>query len=304
MFNKERKEAFIAYAKNVLNRYTDDLAIRFSHTETQEAKLDKDLAEFSYEEIAEMFKSITNLGANALSNLRSTCAQYTAWCMESQLTPIGPNLYRRFDIKTLETLASKKENEKEIISEETINQWCQILKNPSEAFIIRGIYEGLAGPGFRELADLTINDIDGNILTLSTGRKLEVSDKLIALAKKAYETDELITLSGRAMLLEESDKILKRRNNSKGDPNYYELIDKRFTDALNYLEVKGIRKKFLALSGEINFIKNRCQELNLTISEYLNSDRIYEVTSRYNGSGSRIGLSPNSYIRKYKEYLD
>lgn len=304
MFNKERKEAFIEYSKSVIVRNTNVLATRFMHTADYERALNKDLSEFSYEEISEMFKSITGLGANALSNLRSTCAQYTAWCMESQLAPIGPNLYRRFDIKTLEALSSKKDNEKCIVSEEMLDEWCKKLRNPSEAFVLRGIYEGIAGPGFRELADLTINDINGNVLSLSTGRTLVVSDKLIQLARRAYETEELITLSGRSVLLEENDRILRRRNNTKGDPNCYELVDKRFADALDYLEVKGIRKKFLALSGEISFIKKRSAELGLSVSEYLNSDRIYEVTSRYSGSGSRIGASPNSYIRKNKEYLD
>ena len=78
------------------------------------------------------------------------------------------------------------------VDKKTLYSWVDQLLNPSDAFIMLALFEGIKGKDFCEIVKLKMSDFNENEVTLCTGRKVIVSNKLLALAEESNSTDYYI----------------------------------------------------------------------------------------------------------------
>ena len=199
MYNENIKERYIDEKTAVTvmsNRYLDRL---FGRTEEFEEKLNKDVSCFAAHEIRNMYAT-WNIGSpDFLINLHSNLNQYTRWALTQGLVNDSQNHYEEIERKELIMLINQVKRQKAIITEETLNEWINLLSEPCDKFLLRALFEGIAGKDYCELVNLKINDFTSyGTVKLCTGREIKVSYQLYLLAKQSAETYEYCGNNGEA----------------------------------------------------------------------------------------------------------
>lgn len=302
MYNAIQKQEYIDYKTKTTKILSKTLIFYFSKSETYEEKFQKDASNFTIEEVFEMFKGNKEASANTLRNLKSYLSQYTVWCIENGLTIKNENAYLRINSKDIDEMIDQTVIEGKIISEEELDSWCKLVKNPSEAFVLRALFEGIDGKGFKEISQLKIQDLKEDRAVLCTGREIKISDKLTQLAKRSHEAEEHIGKNGKVYPYQMDNGIVHTtiNYNGAGAKNSRHLIHRRISDALESLGIEDIVGSDIIKSGQIHFINKRAKELNMSGVEYLNTPRIRELEIQFDDN---ISQRLATFIRTYKNYL-
>lgn len=221
MYNQEIKEKYLAdvSARNV--NITQWFTCKFSQLEKFERKNGVDAAEFQIEEIIEYYKYLNTTSLNSLMVLNSQMGLYSEWCIKNNFTKDRQNHYFEINTDILQTCINSLMAKAKIIDRDDLIDLIDKLPNYSDSFLILAIFEGLGGKDNTNLCDLKIESFTGKSVKLRDGRELEVSDKLISLAKLSvneynfYDKDG--NLAKSLKYSESDDEIVKLMNNSKED---------------------------------------------------------------------------------------
>ena len=326
MFNEDIKKEYIAWKTGNTTLPEGLLDRIFIKTSKFEEKFGKDVSSFTADEIRYFYKMLNTPSANYLVVINSALSLYTQWCLEHDLVPFFKNHYLDFSLDELTFLVNHIIKKAKIIDKETIYSWIEALENPSEQFILLALFEGISGKDLCELVHLRLSDFDGNKVTLHTGkdkdnnnvevfhdnevlRTITVSNKLVHLAHQSAEEDTYYqrhendgNVYYTAMpYLPDKDLILKNYPNIKQNVSAFAL-GRRHLNKINRIK-KIVDNKFLTAtniitSGKINFIKDRCDALNISGEEFLNSEHIKELDAQFNCKTVR-----SQFYRMYGKYL-
>jgi len=296
----EEKEATTCTPRNYLTR-------QFNKTQATEERLEKDLCCFTTYETIDFYKALNISTVESLTVLNSHFVLYTDWCLKQNLIPDCQNHFAELTIDTLMNCINKVALQKSIVSKDQLYRWAAELMNPSDAFIIVALFEGIKGENFNELVNLRISDFDGNKVKLCTGRELIVSDKLIELAK-ASDITEVYYAYGSATFRKykfiPEDLIIKNYPNCQNDSEGYHKgrrIYKRLMRIFDYFEVSNwMKANSLTESGKIDYINTRSKELGITGKEFMYSEYYKEISERFDCD---FFLQRSSFYKKYGEYL-
>ena len=206
-------------------------------------------------------------------------------------------------LKCINMMALKRS----IVTRETLYSWLEDIPNPSDAFIMIALFEGIRGRDFCEIVNLQMKDFSGNKVKLCTGRELTVSDKLIELANISDTTMEYYAVNRdkiRVLPYLDEDIIVKNFHNCKTEMDPYgqgRRIYRRLMRNFEYLGVEQwMSASSLEESGRINFIKNRSKELGISPKEFIFSDYVDEIDYKYETNLKKLKVS---YFKKFEEYL-
>ena len=307
MYNEERKRRFIAerdaeviLTKNYLERLFNKVAIT-------EETLGKDICNFTFYEITEYYKLLNLTSVVSLSVMNSQFSLYTQWCLQQNLVDDGQNHFLEIREEDYINCINKAVLSMKIISEEVVLEWANQLVNPKDQFILLGLFEGIRGNDFCELLKLRKEDVVDNVVTLCTGRKIQISDKLVNIIEDCISETKYYSMTGKekkVMPLTDNGYIIKDYPNAKEDISDYQRgrqIYNRIRRILKYFDAHLIMTaSSIAESGKIDMIKKRASELNITCKDYILSVNIKEVEKKY---GCEIS-SRTAYYKRYKDYLD
>jgi len=307
MYNEEIKKRYIVEKENSTSIPEGFLYKQFSKTESFENFYGKDLCNFTKHEILNMYKTFNTSSLDFLTVINSHFSLYTQWCLCQNLVEDFQNHFSVIDRESLLTCVNTIAIKKSIITRETLYDWIRQLPNPSDGFVMLALFEGIKGKEFCEIINLKMSDFEENTVTLCTGRKFKVSDKLVELAKESNETLDYYSITGKGkkqVQLMAEDLVVKNYPNCDDNVDTFTLGRRIYRKVIRSFDFLGVsewmKPNSLVESGKIDYINNRSKELDMTYEEYLNSPYVKEIKQKYEFDMSRLKFG---FLSKYKEFL-
>jgi len=306
MYNEERKRRFISERNAEVTLPNDYLECQFNKISNVEETLSKDLCNFTFYEITEYYKLLNLTSTVSLSVMNSQFSLYTQWCLQQNLVDDGQNHFLEMRNEDYNNCINKALLNLKIISRDTLLEWIGQLTNPKDQFILLGLFEGIRGKDFCELAKLRKEDVVGNVATLCTGRKTQLSDKLVSIIEDCISETKYYSISGKekkVMPLIDNGYIIKDYPNTKDDVSDYQRgrqVYNSIKRMLQYFDMFPIMSaSSIVESGKIDMIKRRSSELDMTCKDYIFSINIKEVENKYDCGV----IIKKTYYKKYEDYL-
>lgn len=270
-----------------------------------EFALNKDISNFTFYEILDMYKTWNLSSCESLQVVNSQLSLYTQWCLQQNLVKDAQNHFLEVKKEQFQECINIMLNKKKIVTRQQVISWANELRNPSDSFIFLAIFEGIGGKNYCELVNLKISDFHDGKVKLCTGREIKVSDTLYNMALESNETTDYYGVeNGRELKLNPEDLIIKNY------PNVQESVDAaqvgvritrrikrnaKFLGVDNYLSGNSLKE-----SGKISFIQQRSKDLEISCYDFI-SNHSDEIEEQFD---CRLLPSKNLYYDKYKEYLD
>lgn len=302
MFNSEIKGRYIV-EKEKTTVVPDNFFNRiFSKSEPFEKSLNKDICNFTVSEIVDFYKTINSSSIHSLNVINSALSLYTQWCLSEGLVLDGQNHFSEISQEQYKSMINVVLKEKKIFSRKDVLGWVEELFNPSDGFLILGLFEGICGTGYREFYELRYPDfVDGKV-KLNSGRTIPVSDKLINLAEESIKEDVYYSGTERSERFAEQGDIILRsvRPSGIGAPpeKFNKRILMRINRITNFLGIEWCTGNDFVISGKVDFITRRSNELGMSGRDYLYGIGEKEVNKQY----SKI-ISPYVFYKNYGMYL-
>ena len=305
MYNEKLKKWYIGEKETSTITPKKYLEKLFTKTEEYETNYKKDIYDFNFYEIESLYKALNFESYDAIEIFNSHLNNYTNFCLQQSLVKDNQNHFVEFDSGLLSKYVNKAAIAKKIISREQLNRWLNDLINVSDAFLFEALFEGIQGSGYKNLAFITIEDFRGNVYIDKDGKKIQVTDKLVALAEESSKTYIYYPIkanSKKECTFKDEKWILKRYCNVSDDMDLERegrRIYRQFRKCAEYLDVPYLKPKDLIKSGRIHYINTRCKELGMTAEAVLNDYKyLNEVNQRFE---PKIKVVP--YLREYGDYL-
>lgn len=305
MYNETIKTRYIQEKESTTNMPKNYLVRLFNKTYDFESKLDKDISNFTVYEIEDFYKTLNIKSVEYLTVLHSHLSLYTQWCLQQNLVFDCQNHFAEINSSSLVDYINTSALKKSIITRKTLYELIDNLINPSDAFIMLALFEGIEGENYCELVNLKMSDFNENKVKLCTGRELTVSSKLVELAEESNSEMEYCSLiKERKFPFLNEDLIVKNYPNCRLDDPYNK--GRRIYNRVyrNFKEIgvdKFMKPKSLLDSGKIDYINTRCKELGITAREFIYTQK-YAEEVRY-----RFGYDLTQYkfifTKKYGDYL-
>ena len=309
LYNSEIKHRYINKRESEIILADGFLLNLFKKTKSFEEDINKDVSCFTYYEIEDMYKTWNYTSFHSLQVHHSILSVYTDWCINNSLVPDSQNHFREFNMDKLMNCLNLVVINNRVFSREQVLQWCKevSLKNPSDAFILLALFEGIRGEAYKDIADLRLSDFNKNELTVylpHSKKTVKVSQTLYDYAKKS---DEILVynslLSSAEIPLLDDGLIIKNKYNSKAGAdikNRNRRVEKRVGSISEYLELSNlITPKSLLESGVVYYINEKCKETGSTAYEYIKRNGA-EIENQFD---YKIIRTNKRFCERFKEYL-
>ena len=274
-------------------------------TEPFEEQLDKDASNFTTYEIINMYKTLAIMSLDTIATMNSNLSMYTQWCIQENLVNDYQNHYLEITRDMMASFVNKLAMDKKVVSREQVLDWCQQLPNPSDSFCLLGLFEGIRGGGYLELALAKMEDFHDNIFIAYNGREIKVSFTLIEYAKQSNETIEYQSISRnmeKEVNLIENGRIIKDYPNvrrTESLPVLRRRTQSRLARIFNYMGIlEYMNGNDIRMSGVIEMINSRCKELGINGKDYIYGIGIEEIKKQYD-----FKVVSSVFMDKFGEYL-
>ena len=309
MYNSEIKQRYIEKKESDTIISDGALDNLFNRTMEFEENFGKDLSCFTYYEIEEMYKTWNSSSFNTLQVQHSSLTMYTDWCINNSLVVDFQNHFREFNREKLTNCLNLVVFNSRVFNREQILEWCNDVytKNPSDAFILLALFEGIRGDNYSDIANLKMSDFNAEELTVRlpyNKKTVKISQQLYNYAKKADETLVYHSLLSNAEFpLLNDDLIIKNKYNAvmgANEKNRNRRVEKRVKQMAEYFGLDNIlTTKALIESGVLYYVIQKCKETGL---------EPYECIKRYGEEieyqfDYKIIRTNRRFCDRYKEYL-
>lgn len=291
MYNEEFKTNYIKESEFRNVNAATNINLLFRRIAPYEEMIGRDLCNFSVSEIIDYYKSLCTSSLESLMIMNNQYKLYTAYALMNGLVEDSQNHYDEIDNVILNSCVNKGLlNAKIIMREDLISVLeSQYVENVSDKFLALAIFEGICGTRCEELTNLTMDNINGNEISLCTGRKLIISDKLVEWAKESSETYEYYNDDlerNNKSYLETDVRIIKRMSNSTSDSEIrlQRSIGRRLDRLIDKTNCHAFEPRALLDSGRIYNAKLLMRDKKMSLRQALNDK---DIVNRY-GSVSSI----------------
>ena len=305
MYNQELKERYRKEKESYTTVSAYYFSSLFKRTEPFEEQLDKDASNFTTYEIINMYKTLAIMSLDTIVTMNSNLSMYTQWCIQQNLVNDYQNHYLEMTRDMLASFVNKLAMNKKVVSRKQVLDWCQQLPNPSDSFCLLGLFEGIRGGGYLELALAKIEDFHDNTFTAYNGREIKVSTTLIEYAKLSNETLEYQSISQnmtKEVNLNDNGRIIKDYPNvrrSESLPVLRRRTQSRLARIFDYVGIlEYMNGNDIRMSGVIEMANFRCKELQISGKDYIYGIGIDEIKNQYD-----FKVVPSVFMDKFGEYL-
>ena len=274
----------------------------FEKTYILENKYNKDLANFTTEQIIEFYKFLDINSLESLMVYNINLIKYGNWALGEHIIIDGQNHFSEINNEHLAACINTLELGKSILTYKELRQLMSQLYNDQDRFIFFCLFEGIKGKDYAEILALKMSDINGNQVQL-IDRTITVSNDFIAIAKEADKELEYITLTQRPIELIPSLTIYKEKFNSRGiDPGraiYSTLVRGiRMAGATSAITTSSIYN-----SGLIHYLNKLATDQEVSVETLLEDMKyrsmVQPILDKY-----RFNINiKKRFMLKYKEYL-
>ena len=305
MYNQELKERYRIEKESYTTVSAYYFSSLFKKTQPFEEQLNKDISNFTTHEIINMYKTLAIMSLDTIVTMNSNLSMYTQWCIQENLVNDYQNHFLEIDRDMMATFVNKLAMDKKVVSRQQILDWCQQLPNPSDSFCLLGLFEGIRGGGYLELALAKMEDFNDNVFTAYNGREIKVSSTLIEYAEQSNETLDYQSITNtmtREVTLIENGRIVKDYPNVQRSESLVVLrrrIQSRLARIFDYMGILDyMNGNDIRMSGVVEMINTRSRELEISGKDYIYGIGIEEIKKQYD-----YKVVPSVYIDKFGEYL-
>lgn len=186
----------------------------FERTEAFEKEIGKDISEWSPEDELAYLTSMHTRSSNVLTREHYLLCRYFGFVNGDDST-LRDNSTRAYGC-----LDNERLNASVVTRDEVVNTCQMELENDFEKFIVLGLFEGICGTGFRDLARMRMEDIKYGVFKRADGIEIELSKELLRYARRSNEQKFASVYLGEGRfkerkLLLEDNRIIKRAANVK-----------------------------------------------------------------------------------------
>ncbi|SHO53674.1 phage lytic cycle repressor MrpR family protein [Anaerocolumna xylanovorans] len=279
---RKRKESYLSdpfckydvNTKPIIRRY-------FISVEKIEAQFEKDLCNFTMDEVVKLLKSFNSRSRKTLFLILSYFTNYYQWCLKEGLVESN-NIINFYDRKIMEPFIAEivplEFLESKFITRETLYKYIDMFDDYSLKFISYAIFMSVLGNEFEELSNLKMDDLNEteHTVKLITGRIVKVDDLFIKLMKKANEEhyyhpqglEQIKRLDKK--YYDESCYVFKVCSTGAKDlPASDVVLGKRLRDAQKVIKNRWFNGTNIYRSGLINYIKSKFAERGITFKQAL-----------------------------------
>lgn len=265
MYNAERKQSFIRYKKDT-TELANNIVACFNDAEIFEEKYEKDLCDWTSQEIVGYLKYINTNKVSTLTVLVNMLRIYTDWCIANSLVLDHQNHYYEVTQDIINTCVDTTSLAGSIMTRKFLMNKLIHVYNASDRFVLLGSFEGLRTMDF---PGIKISDIKNGTLTLKN-RTIKISEDLFQIASEANaETSYISPIRKLDIALANTDYILKARVEAELDKIPTTELSVRFNRIMKYLDLKHITMKDLRESGRIEYIINIIRERSMSLDDVL-----------------------------------
>lgn len=309
-YNNEIKHRYIDWKKSNTTTPEGSLGRAFDICKPFEEKFGKDVYDFNQFEIIEMYKNYVWTSIDSLYNLNSRLALYGDWALSKMMVKTNINYFRVIDRQQLQQCIFQIIVEKSVITREQVLDLAKQLENPSDAFILLCLFEGICGKNNLEIALAESKNIvyknDFNItMHVTDGEKerdVKISKELYNFALESDTTYAYSPLRGDKI---ECINLVPTKYIINDCPGVWteDLLNKgrrirdRIARILKWLGTVGINKMSLINSGIIDYINTESEKLGISGEEFLKKDDGLRAAFIKEQFGRNIVRS--SFISKY-----
>lgn len=303
MINEDRKERFYEFKLNSVVNNVAPIKAQIKRVSKFENIYKKDLCDFNFEEIVEMYKLLNYTNFDAILVVNNTLISYTDWCLSEHLVLNGQNNYQMLTQDMLNQLLNKTLIDHQMVSRDTVLTWAESLANPRDRFIMLSIFEyGKSKSNFQDIIYAKMEDIDESInkMKLYSGRVVDVSDALIQFAKDSNVTLSVVPPYGNKFLLEENGTIIKKSQAGADNPvNLGRNVYSCLVAAFKSIGIGYMTANKLHVSGQIRMVKELAKKYNVSCEEIIQTiEYRSKVEYQYDSK-----IRPTLFLRKYGSYL-
>jgi len=306
MYNTEQKQRFIAEREVEVILSKGYLECQFEKTSIMESELNKDISNFTFYEIIEYYKMLNTYSIGNLTVLNSQLSSYTQWCLQQNLVGDGQNHFLEMRSEDYDACVNKTLFNSKIVNRDVVLDWLGQLQNPRDQFILLGLFEGLKGKDFCELANLKPEDVNGNTVNLCTGRTIEISNKLKYIIEECINEDMYYSVSNndsRKFPLIDRGYVIKDYPNTRDEVSEFQRGRQIYNSIQRIIQYIGVFPSVNANqifeSGKLDMIKTCAKKNGMSCMDYIYSNNLKEIEEKYNCTIQR-----KSYIMKYRNYLE
>lgn len=292
MYNEEIKRRFIEEKIDGMLSPSSYYENIFKKAASYENELSKDLMNFSLDEIIELYKRIDTASIGVLRSCNSVYKTYTTWGIKENYRRGLENAYDAVAMDIMKSCVNMEARKAKILSRADIREMENVLLNASDVAIIECLFNGIKGRGLNEILELKISDIDENtgVISLVSGRKVQVDNHCVRCLMDAYEEEYYVSLfdSGRVFEYYPNPDgfvfkmMVSGRVNTQNGKRNYNTFYKRIKKILSYYGEENLSAQDIALSGQVHYIKMKCQENGISVNEFFRSPELTkEVEKRF-----------------------
>ena len=239
------------------------LTYEFATLKSYEEELGKEVSNFTVKELLDYYKSLFSHSMDTLVSLNGRLRAYAEWSLRHNLVRDNQNHFEEITPELLNQCVNQGFYNQGIVSRQNLLAQIKIFKNACDKFLVLGIFEGLQGKGLCDFWDITMDDFEGNVVTLKSKRKLVVSDELVEYAKKSSEEDMFFSVSGSGetqdyKFKEGDNRIIKAMWNTVVAKETDTILSRRMLNKLVRLQKEydvPYTRVLLRESGRIDMIK-------------------------------------------------
>ena len=305
MYNQELKERYRTEKESYTTVSAYYFSSLFKKTEPFEEQLNKDISNFTTREIINMYKTLAIMSLDTIVTMNSNLSMYTQWCIQENLVNDYQNHFLEIDRDMMAMFVNKLAMDKKVVSRQQVLDWCQQLPNPSDSFCLLGLFEGIRGGGYLELALAKMEDFNDNVFTAYNGREIKVSSTLIEYAEQSNETLDYQSITNtmtREVTLIENGRIIKDYPNVQCSESLVVLRRRTQSRLARIFDYMGIidymNGNDIRMSGVVDMVNTRSRELEISGKDYIYGIGIEEIKKQYD-----YKVVPSVYIDKFGEYL-
>ena len=202
MYNEERKRAFLE-EQYPSESSRDILAYLFYKSRITEEELNKDLHDFSRDELINFFHNLDPKNETSARTNGSVIYSYINWASENRYRVVTDNPLLGIPSSWYDQFIGER---KLYISKDKLDEIVRpdCIVNAQDSAILQLLFEGVSGTRLSELLNLKQGDIDwdNNLLHLvddkygKREKPLKVSDKCMELLKKAIDEETYFSKNG------------------------------------------------------------------------------------------------------------
>ena len=273
MYNEMRKLQYLTET----GKDTDDsnLANMFKLAESREIEYGRDLCEWTSGEILDLYRYYSTPYVQTLVKVNNDLRNYTVWCIMNSLVADGQNHYDEITTQAMCGVIDFERLKALVVTRSQLLIDIKKLYNAGDKYIFLALFEGVPTRDSM-IAKVRVEDLDGNLLTLTNRDEIDISDELVNIINEACAETEYIAygIGGKTYQYEYSDTAFKTiARERKHIDNIKIQLGTRMRKAAAFLGYENMTAKTLTESGRIDFIQRYISEHNVTLDQMLHEYR-------------------------------